>query len=180
MVDAAKLTSWSASYESWKEKALPKLSSGETKQAFADYPWFETEANPFARLAKPASETRFGLITTGGYSIAGEQEPMKPHPNFGGHVPEIREIPLDVDPARLEINHPGYDHRFAKEDINVNLPHDRLRELADAGEIGSVTANSLVLMGLIVDAAPLIEKTIPDLVGRLRNEGAEAALLVPS
>jgi D-proline reductase (dithiol) PrdB len=180
MIAAASLPPWSASYETWKERALPKLSSGETREAFSDYPYFRGEGDPFARLAKPASETRFGLITTGGYSISGEQEPMKPYPNFGGHEPQIREIPLDIDPARLEINHPGYDHRFAGEDINVNLPHDRLRELAADGVIGSVTANSFVLMGLIVDVAPLIQKTIPALVEGLRNQGAEAALLVPS
>ncbi len=29
----------------------------------------------------------------------------------------------------------AYDHRFAEEDINVNLPFDRLAELVEAGEI---------------------------------------------
>ena len=151
-----------------------------TKEAFGSYPWFQTEGDPFVRLGKPAADTRFGLVTTGGYSITGEQEPMLAMPNLGGATPEIREIPIDVDQTRLEINQPGYDHRFAKEDVNVNLPLDRLRELAASGEIGSVAPMTQVLMGLVVDVAPLIQETIPELVSRLRAAEVEAALLVPS
>ena len=180
MTDAASLDSWAPTFTSWREKALPMIQRGETKQAFGSYPWFQTEGDPFERLAKPASAARFGLVTTGGYSIAGEQEPMKPIPNFAGATPQVREIPLDVDQSKLEINHPGYDHRFAKEDVNVNLPLDRLRELAAAGEIGSIAPTTHVLMGLVVDVAPLIRETIPHLVERLRDEEVEAALLVPS
>ena len=180
MSDAGKLEAWGNLFESWKEKALPMIGKGEAKQAFGHYPWYQTEGDPFAHLGKPAAQTRFALITTGGYSIAGEQEPMKPVPNFGGDPPQVREIPLDVDPAKLEINHPGYDHRFAKEDINVNLPLDRLREMVAAGEIGSLADPSRVFMGLVVDVAPLLRETIPQLIEALRSDSVEAALLVPS
>ena len=180
MSDASSLETWTATFESWKAKALPMMKEGKTKEAFGHYPWFTSEGDPFARLAKPASQTRFGLITTGGYSIEGEQEPMRPFPNLGGDTPQVREIPLDVDQSKLVIHHPGYDHRFAEEDVNVNLPLDRLREMVDAGEIGSVAPTTHVLMGLVVDVAPLLQETIPQLLERLRSEGAEAALLVPS
>jgi D-proline reductase (dithiol) PrdB len=180
MGDAANLETWAPSFEQWKTEALPRIAEGKTREAFGSYPWFQTEGDPFARLAKPVSETRFGLITTGGYSISGEQEPMKPVPNFGGDTPQLREIPIDVDRSKLEINHPGYDHRFAEEDINVNLPLDRLRELAEAGEIGSIAATTHVLMGLVVDVAPLLRETVPMLVEKLRAEDVEAVLLVPS
>jgi hypothetical protein len=52
--------------------------------------------------------------------------------------------------------------------------------LAAGGEIGSIAPTTHVLMGLVVDVAPLIRETIPQLVERLRDEGVEAALLVPS
>jgi hypothetical protein len=180
MVDAASLETWKESYTGWREKALVMFREGKTKEAFGSYPWFQTEGDPFVRLGKPSADTRFGLVTTGGYSITGEQEPMLAMPNLGGATPEIREIPIDVDQTRLEINHPGYDHRFAKEDVNVNLPLDRLRELAARGEIGSVAPMTQVLMGLVVDVAPLIQETIPELVSRLRAAEVEAVLLVPS
>jgi len=180
MSDLDSLDAWTPTYTSWKAAAIPKMQQGKTKEAFGDYPWFQTEGDPFARLEKPASETRFALITTGGYSIEGEQEPMKPIPNFGGDRPQVREIPVDVDPAKLQIHHPGYDHRFAEEDHNVNLPLDRLREMVETGEIGSIAETTHVLMGLVIDVAPLLTETIPALVDRLRADGVEAALLVPS
>lgn len=180
MSDASKLDAWAPDYQAWRTEAIAMMKDGKTAEAFGTYPWYTTEGDPFARLAKPASETRFGLITTGGYSIEGEQDPMRPIPNLGGDEPQVREIPIDVDQGKLVIHHPGYDHRFAKEDVNVNLPLDRLREMADAGEIGSVAPTTQVLMGLVVDVAPLLETTIPQLLERLRSEGAEAALLVPS
>jgi D-proline reductase (dithiol) PrdB len=180
MSDTAGLAAWATAFETWRSEALPMMQKGKTKEAFGSYPWFRTEGDPFARLEKPAGETRFALITTGGYSIDGEQEPMKPIPNFGGDAPQVREIPLDVDQSKLRINHPGYDHRFAKEDTNVNLPLDRLREMAAAGEIGSVAPNTHVLMGLVVNVAPLLNDTIPALIQKLRADDVEAVLLVPS
>lgn len=180
MRDAAGLPAWRERFEKWAEYAKPLLPQGKAQEAFAKYPWFTTAGEPFARLGKPASEARFGLITTGGYSIEGEQEPMRGYPTFGSEVPQIRRIPTDVDSARLRINHPGYDHRFAEEDINVNLPFDRLKELVANGTIGSLSEETLVLMGLQPNVGPLIENTIPEIVAAFKADGVEAALLVPS
>jgi hypothetical protein len=180
MSDLNSIESWAPKFDAWKETALPLLAKGKAKDAFGTYPWFSTEGDPFVRLGQPASETRFGLITTGGYSIDGEQEAFSGRPGFGDSAPEIRTIPLDVDRSKLVIHHPGYDHRFAKEDINVNLPLDRLSELADSGEIGSISPNTQVLMGLQPNVAPLLRDTIPELITRLNADGVQAALLVPS
>lgn len=183
MSDVAALTAWLPRYEEWRGFALPLIGEGKTKEAFGKYPWFAgppEEPMPFARLGKPASEARFGLVTTGGYSVEGEQDPMKPIPNFDGRTPQLRMIPMDVDRSKLRIDHPGYDHRFAEEDINVNLPFDRLAELAAAGEIGSVSPDTPVLMGLVPHVEPLIRETVPGLVQGFRDDGVDAVLLVPS
>ena len=180
LMDAGSLAAWQPKYKDWKEEAVPLVMGGKAKKAFGSYPWFRTEGEPFVRLDKPVGQSRFALVTTGGYSIDGEQEPFVPMPNFDGKAPGVREIPLDVDRSKLVINHPGYDHRFAQEDINVNLPLDRMRELTDAGEIGWMSSDTQVLMGLAPDVTPLIEQTIPALVDRFRSDSVEAALLVPS
>jgi len=99
---------------------------------------------------------------------------------LANEVPEVHTVPLGVDRTKLGINHHGYDHRFAKEDINVNLPLDRLVELQKAGEIGSVAEDTFVLMGLIPDVAPLLTDTLPQLIERLRANAVDAVLLVPS
>ena len=180
MTDTAKIEGWQGHFEEWAEFAKPLFMTGKAKEAFGKYPWFSTEGDPFARLEKPASETRFGLITTGGYSIDGEQEPMRGYPTFGDEVPQIRRIPVDVDRSRLKINHPGYDHKYAQEDINCNLPFDRLNELIADGTIGSLSGETLVLMGLQPNVAPLINKTIPEIIAAFKADDVEAALLVPS
>lgn len=180
MSDTKSLESWQLRFAAWTAEAMPLFKEGKAKQAFGGYPWFTTEGDPFVRLDKPVREARVALVTTGGYSIEGEQEAFKPFPNFGDDAPPIREIPLDVDREKLRIDHFGYDHRFAEQDTNVNLPLDRLRELVAAGEIGSLSPRTQVLMGLIPNVGPLLEETIPTLVSRLSADGVEAALLVPS
>ena len=180
MSDEASIEAWLPRFEEWKRFALPLLQKGKAKDAFAKYPWFTTSGEPFTRLGKPASEARFGLVTTGGYSIEGAQDPVIGLPRFGDETPEIRTIPLDVDQSKLRIDHMGYDHRFAEEDVNVNLPLDRLSELAASGEIGGVAPETPVLMGLQPNVAPLIRETIPALVERFQADEVEAVLLVPS
>ena len=180
MSDAAALADWQPKFESWKESAIPLIKQGNPKKAFAVYPWFTTEGDPFVRLEMPVSEARFGLITTGGYSIEGVQEPFQAGPSFDDKVPGIRSIPLDVDRTKLRIDHFGYDHRFAEEDINVNLPLDRMSELAKNGEIGSVSQDSQVVMGLQPNVAPLIREAIPTLIDTLHADDINAVLLVPS
>jgi D-proline reductase (dithiol) PrdB len=180
MSDVASLDGWRDRFQSWSVTAKELLPQGKAKEAFAEYPWFTTEGDPFARLNKPVGETRFGLITTGGYSIEGEQEPMRGYPTFGDEVPQIRRIPTDVDRTRLKINHPGYDHKYAREDLNVNLPFDRLNELVADGTIGSLANETLVLMGLQPNVEPLLRETIPEIVDAFKADDVEAALLVPS
>ena len=180
MGDAQEAAQWRSSFDDWAARAQPMLGAGNAKEAFADYPWFSTETSPFTALTKPAADTVFGLITTGGYSVVGEQEPMRAYPTFGDEVPEFHRIAKTVDPTQLVINHPGYDHKYAVEDHNVNLPFDRLAEMVADGEIGGLADNTLVLMGLQVNVQPLINETIPQLLDALRSDGAEAALLVPS
>ena len=180
MTDEANLSSWQEKFNEWADFAKPMFPQGKAKEAFAKYPWFSTVGDPFAKLEKAASQTRFGLITTGGYSIEGEQEPMRGYPTFGDEVPQIRRIPTDVDRTKLKINHPGYDHRYAEEDINANLPFDRLSELVADGTIGSLSNETLVLMGLQPNVAPLIRETIPEIIAAFKADDVEAALLVPS
>ncbi len=180
MSDEATLADWQSKFKNWIESSMPLFKEGNAKKAFGSYPWFTTKGDPFVRLEMPVSEARFGLITTGGYSIEGVHEPFQPGPSFDDRVPGIHSIPLDVDRTKLRIDHLGYDHRFAEEDINVNLPLDRMSELAKNGEIGSVSRETQVVMGLQPNVAPLIREVIPTLVETLLADEVNAVLLVTS
>jgi D-proline reductase (dithiol) PrdB len=180
MTDTATLGAWKPRFDTWVKDTQGLFRDGKPKEAFAQYPWFQTEGDPFARLRKPASQTRFGLVTTGGYSVEGVHEPFTGLPDFGDAAPEVHFVGFDVDPSKLSINHFGYDHRFAKQDHNVNLPLGRLKARVADGELGSVADDSAVVMGLIPNVVPLVEQTIPRIVERFRSDSVEAALLVPS
>jgi D-proline reductase (dithiol) PrdB len=181
VTDLAAVDAWRPRYQEWAEFAQDLIQAGKPNDAWAKYPWFQPGGDvPFARLDKPASEARFGLVTTGGYSVEGEQDPVSPALRFDDTTPDLRLIPMDVDRSKLVIHHSGYDHRFAKEDVNVNLPLDRLSELASAGEVGSLAKETPVLMGLQPNVEPLLRDTIPEIVERFRSDSVEAALLVPS
>ena len=180
MVDAPSLKEWQIKYEDWTGFAVPLFKEGKAKDAMAQYPWFTTQDEPCTRLQKPISEARVGLITTGGYSIEGEQEPMRAYPTFDGTVPQVRQIPANVDRTKLRIDHPGYDHKYAEEDLNSNLPLDRLAELVAEGVIGSLSDNTIMLMGLQPNVTPLIEETIPEIVAAFKSDNVDLALLVPS
>ncbi len=180
MSDSAGLATWVPKFDAWKAEAIPMFGAGKAKEAFASYPWVTTTGDPFVRLDKPASEARFGLITTGGYSIEGQHERFSGLPDFGDSAPDFHAIGLDADPTTFRIDHHGYDHRFAKEDFNANLPLDRLKEMVADGELGSVANDTIVLMGLVPNVAPLVEETIPRIVEKFRSDSVEAALLVPS
>jgi len=177
MTDIAGLSAWQPKFKEWIDFAVPLFQQGKPQDAFGKYPWFTTEGEPFARLGKPASEARFALVTTGGYTVEGEHEPFTGAPDFSDAAPSIHWIHTGADRSKLSIHHHGYDHRFAEEDINVNLPFDRLQELVDSGEIGSLSPDTAVLMGLIPNVGPLLDQTIPEIVARF---GADAVLLVPS
>lgn len=180
MSDIKALGNWQPKFEEWKKAAQPLLASGKPKEAFASYPWMRLDDPPFQRPEKPIRESRVALVTTGGYSIEGEQQPFEAVPSFDDTPARVLEIPLDVNQEKLAINHRGYDHRFAEQDINVNLPLDRLRELVEAGEIGSVAQQTQVVMGLQPNLRPLLTELIPSLVARFKSDSVEAALLVPS
>ena len=105
---------------------------------------------------------------------------MRAYPSFGDEAPQLRLIQIDVDRSKLEINHPGYDHKYAEEDINSNLPFDRLNELVRDGVIGSLSNETIMLMGLQPNVEPLIQHTIPEIVEFLKGNEVDLVLLVPS
>ena len=134
---------------------------------------------PWTPLAKPVRECKVALVTTGGVHLK-TQEPFDMENPDGD--PTFREIPGGAARDALTITHDYYDHRGADVDLNVVFPLERLKELADEGAIGGVSPVHLSFMGHI-DAElveRLVEETAPAAARRLREAGAEVALLAPA
>ena len=134
---------------------------------------------PWTPPVKPVSECKVALVTTGGVHLK-TQAPFDMENPDGD--PTFREIPGGAARDEMMITHDYYDHRGADVDLNVVFPHERLKELADEGVIGGVSPVHLSFMGHI-DAElveRLVEETAPAAARRLREAGAEVALLAPA
>jgi D-proline reductase (dithiol) PrdB len=140
-------------------------------------PW-ESEDVPWTPIKKALADSKLALITTGGAHLK-SQTPFDMLDKDGD--PTFREISSDIDVNELMITHDYYDHSDAEKDINIIFPIERLRELVDESEIGSLTSTFYSLMGHIdgPHIPTLITKSAPAIVRKLKTEQADLALLVP-
>jgi D-proline reductase (dithiol) PrdB len=86
----------------------------------------------------------------------------------------------DDTPARdLVMSHisTNFDRSGFEQDLNVVLPLDRLHEMAEAGEIGSVARFHYAFMG---STDPLqMEAAARTMAGHLKADGVDSCILIP-
>ncbi|MFT7584985.1 MAG: glycine/betaine/sarcosine/D-proline reductase family selenoprotein B [Cellvibrionaceae bacterium] len=124
------------------------------------------------------SKSRLAVITTGGFYVAGKQEPMD-EPDMHGRY-DIRLLPADMPPEEFSIVHGHYDHTAANEDRQVLLPMRHLAEMVEAGEIGEIAPNIISFMGYQPDVTRVLDETIPAIVTAAQEMEVTAALLLPA
>ncbi len=138
------------------------------------YKWVESEAPPpWTPLRKPISESRLGLVASGGIYVEGQ---------IAFHYKDdisYREVDTATPTEKLRATHFAYDLTDARSDPNVVFPLDRLRELVAAGEIGSLAPRAYTFMGGIYSARKVRERLAPAICERLRQDAVDLALLVP-
>jgi D-proline reductase (dithiol) PrdB len=159
-------------------------------QLFKRVPWLgeqwarrhrfvEATTIPWAPLRTPLDRAVVALVTTAGVHLAADPPFDMEDPDGD---PSFRVIPAGAPRAALTITHKYYDHSAADRDLNVVLPIDRLGELRDAGRIGAIAPRIYSFMGHVDGRhlGTLIERTAPDVAGRLVADGAEAVFLTPA
>jgi len=130
---------------------------------------------PWTAFTKRFADARVAVVTTGGFHL-----PDQPGFDCDRGDPSFRAIPGDVDLGRLAITHTHYDTRDARQDPNILLPLDRLRELVDEGAMGSLAPTHYSLMGYIPQIGALVEETAPAMAEGLRREEVDVLLLTPA
>ena len=138
-------------------------------QKFDKAPWIE--------LSKSVDKAKGVLISTGGVFVKGDT-PFSD--NYGLGDPSYREIPIDTSNDNLQHYHEHYDHTNANEDINCIFPLERLKELAEDGVIGSLSAYHYSFMGYIPIAHPLLTRTAPEVASKLKLQDVDFALIAPT
>lgn len=134
-----------------------------------DLPEFEN--TPWAD-GPPLAERRIALISTAGLH-------RKEDPPFVAGSGEYRIIPDDTDMDALVMSHisTNFDRTGFYRDLNVVFPIDRLRELRDAGSIGSVASRHFSFMG----ATPpnVMEPLARDLAAIMREDAVDGIIMCP-
>lgn len=138
---------------------------------------------PWTPLAQPLSQYRFGLVTSGGLYHKGHEPPFdlereQQEPTWGD--PSFRTLPTDMKPAELGVSHYHINQRDVLQDINILLPVQRFRELAEEGQIGGLAAHAYSFMGyqgIPADVTGWRDVYGPQVAERLRAEEVDCVFL---
>jgi D-proline reductase (dithiol) PrdB len=147
---------------------------------FAPYRWAHFTDVPFAPLRTPLAQMRLALITTAApyQPGVGDQGPGAKY-NAAAKFYTVYSDSTDGVPD-VRISHVGYDRvHTTAEDPNTWFPLARLHEAVKAGRVGALTPR---FHGAPTNRSQRVtlETDAPELLRRCREDGADAALLVPT
>ena len=134
------------------------------------YRWAHFEDVPFATLQRPLSQCAVALITTA-HLIPSEGELPSLH--------SVYSVASNDPPARLSTDGLFWDREATHtNDLDSYCPVHRLQEFAREGRIGQLARR---LHGVPTEYSQRLtqERDAPEVLRRCREDGADAAILVP-
>ena len=132
------------------------------------YQWAHFDDVPFTRPKKPLNESRIAVVTTGARY---DRRLTDPRSVDSGDVETL--------PSHLFATDLAWDKNATHlNDLGSYLPVRVLRELADEGHIGSV-APRYHCVPTEYSQRRTRETDAPEVLNRIREDGADIALLVP-
>ncbi len=165
-----------AAYDKWVAESLPDYQAGKMEHIIKTYPFVVPDDIPWTPYSgDPAAQT-FALVSSGGLYLKGSQ-PAFDTVSIHGDL-SFREIPKTVQQQDIGIAHKHYDHGVAEQDINTIFPIDRFLELERDNVIGAL-AETHYSFSYVNDAVGLVEKTVPELIARLKAQAVDVLFLVP-
>jgi D-proline reductase (dithiol) PrdB len=144
------------------------------------YRWAENGEVPFQPLAEPLDRSRIALVTTAALQRPGQGD-QSPGAAYNGAAKFFRVYSAGTEetPA-LGINHVAIDFKHTTaEDTGAYFPLAALQRAAAAGRIGGVAQR---FHGVPTNRSQRVtrEEHAPDVLARCREDGADAAVLVPN
>lgn len=174
MVDIIEdIDDWRQRFSDWQQ------STGNKPVARVDnhYPFVRNRRAPFTPVRRALPMLNLGLISSAGAFIEGTA-PFDTATVRGDLT--FREIPIEVEAGDLKFSPRGYDESDVLQDINAQIPLERLMEFERNGIIGQLNPVFWSLAGFIPDAAAIVDELAPKLVERLPRYEVQAALLIPA
>ena len=161
---------WRQRYDAWKQTA-----AGSDK--LDDYPYVRNRRAPFTPARRALPMVNLALISSAGAYIDGttsfDTESRSGDLSF-------REIPIEVEASDFRFTVRGYDSAAVHQDVNAQLPIERLLEFEKNGIIGQLNPVFWSFCGFITDAMGVANELAPKLVERARRYEVQAALLIPA
>jgi len=170
------LKNYKLEYEKWVEESLPDYCAGKMTEIVKKYPFIVSDGVPWTPFRGQPSEHTFAMVTSGGLYLKDSQLPFDTVSIHGD--PSIREIPKTVRQEEIGIAHAHYDHSLGEHDINIIFPIQRLIELEKERIIGRLT-DTHYSFSYVNNVVPLLTKTVPKLISRLKADEVDILLLVP-
>jgi hypothetical protein len=130
------------------------------------------------------ADARVALLSSAGLSIRGAHEPYdaageRAEPFWGD--PTWRPIARDTEHGALEVTHLHINPADIVEDHEIALPMRALDGLVADGIVGSSTPTHYSVMGYQQAGLEAWRATTgPEIVARLRDEGADGVVLAPA
>ena len=138
--------------------------------------WVKATDVPWATFGGNLAESTVAVVSTGGVYARGDRP-------FAIETREdvdesYREIPIDTPMEDLQLGHEHYNKDYARRDINVVFPVERLADLARQGFIGRAADYNYSITGYIPEPRELY-RTGALMAARLKEIEADCVLLTP-
>lgn len=161
---------WRRHYADWKQG---RASSGDGDVG-DDYPFVRNRRAPFTPARRALPMLNLALISSAGAYIDGT-------PPFADDADvTFKEIPIEIERTDLRYAGRGYDPAAVQQDMNAEVPVERLLEFENNGIIGQLNPVFWSFSGFIPDAARIVDELVPALLERIVRYEVQAALLVPA
>ena len=153
---------------------LEELSEAQRNSALM-FPCMEHDDSPVTPIRRQLSQAKVALVTSAGLHLRDDQP-------FGRGDSGFRLIPANANGKDVLMSHSsiGYDHVPFYKDVNITFPIDRLKELQERGQVGSLSENHYSFMGAQRDPSKILSDGAPEVAQRLLAEGVDAVILTPT
>lgn len=165
---------WRKRYSDWQKDQSGVSGNGDVG---ASYPLVQNRRAPFTPARRALPMLNLALISSAGAYLDGTNSFDLNAP--GGDL-NFREIPIEVEAVDLRFAARGYDPTTVEQDLNAQLPLERLLEFEVNGIIGQLNPVFWSFSGFITDATRLADEMLPKLVERIKRYEVQAALLIPA
>ena len=141
------------------------------------YQWAHFDEVAFQPLHKPLAESRVALVSTGEVEVKGTN--LSEDENQMGNVGGVYSIPSSTSEAELFSASHSYDkHATTLKDVNSFFPTTRLHEAVGNRRIAGLTERFIGVYNAYSQRRTL-ERDAPEVLKRLREDGADVAVMVP-